>query len=77
MKKLRNEKELVKKAIAIGVEYGEKRGAVEWEPTDSATEKLEYIYRLLIHDELITPIPEDQVSQKAIRHKLALWASDQ
>ena len=77
MKKLKNEKELVKKAIAIGVEYGEKRGAVEWEPTDSATEKLEYIYRLLIHDELITPIPEDQVSQKAIRHKLALWASDQ
>ncbi len=77
MKKLKNEKELVKNAIAIGVEYGEKRGAVEWEPTDSATEKLEYIYRLLIHDELITPIPEDQVSQKAIRHKLALWASDQ
>ena len=77
MKKLKNEKELVKKALAIGVEYGEKRGAVEWEPTDSATEKLEYIYRLLIHDELITPIPEDQVSQKAIRHKLALWASDQ
>lgn len=77
MKKLKNEKEWVKKAIAIGVEYGEKRGAVEWEPTDSATEKLEYIYRLLIHDELITPIPEDQVSQKSIRHKLALWASEQ
>ncbi len=77
MKKLKNEKELVKKAIAIGVEYGEKRGAVEWEPTDSATEKLEYIYRLLIHDKLITPIPEEQVSQKSIRHKLAIWASKQ
>jgi hypothetical protein len=77
MKKLKNEKELVKKAIAIGVEYGEKRGAVEWEATDSANEKLEYIYRLLVHDKLITPIPEDQVSQKAIRHKLAIWASKQ
>jgi hypothetical protein len=77
MKKLKNEKELVKKAIAIGVEYGEKRGAVEWEATDSANEKLEYIYRLLIHDKLITPIPEDQVSQKSIRHKLAIWASKQ
>jgi len=77
MKKLKNEKELVKKAIAIGMEYGEKRGAVEWEATDSANEKLEYIYRLLIHDKLITPIPEDQVSQKSIRHKLAIWASKQ
>lgn len=75
MKKLKNEKELVKKAIAIGMEYGEKRGAVVWEPTDSANEKLEYIYRLLVHDKLITPIPEDQVSQKSIRHKLAIWAA--
>lgn len=77
MKKLRNEKELVKKAIALGVAYGEKRGVVEFEATDSANEKLEYIYRLLIHDKLITPIPEDQVSQKSIRHKLAIWASKQ
>ena len=75
MKKLKDEKELIKKAIALGMAYGEKRGAVEWEPTDSANEKLEYIYRLLCHDKLITPIPEDQVSQKAIRHKLAIWAS--
>ncbi len=77
MKKLKNEKELVKKAIAIGMKYGEKRGAVEWEPTDSANDKLEYIYRLLVHDKLLTPIPEDQVSQQAIRHKLAIWASRQ
>jgi hypothetical protein len=75
MKKLKNEKELVKKAIALGMAYGVKRGAVEWEATDSASEKLEYIYRLLVHDKLITPIPEDQVSQKSIRHKLAIWAS--
>ena len=77
MKKLKNEKELVKKAIALGVEYGEKRGAVEFEATDSAHEKLEYIYRLLIHDKLISPIPEVDISQKTIRHKLAMWASKQ
>lgn len=77
MKKLKNEKELVKKAMTIGMVYGEKRGAVEWEATDSANEKLEYIYRLLVHDKLITPIPEDQVSQQSIRHKLAIWASKQ
>ena len=77
MKKLKNEKELVKKAIALGVVYGEKRGVVEFEATDSANEKLEYIYRLLIHDKLIIPLPEEQVSQKSIRHKLAIWASKQ
>lgn len=77
MKKLKDEKLLVKKAIALGVAYGEKRGVVEFEPTDSANEKLEYIYRLLTHDKLITPVPENQVSQKTIRHKLALWASKQ
>jgi hypothetical protein len=77
MKKLKNEKELVKKAIALGVEYGEKRGAVEFEAADSANEKLEYIYRLLIHDKLIIPIPEIEISQKTIRHKLAIWASKQ
>jgi len=77
MKKLKNEKKMVKKAIALGVEYGEKRGAVEFEATDSAHEKLAYIYRLLLHDKLISPIPEIDISQKAIRHKLAMWASRQ
>lgn len=75
MKKLKNEKELVKKAIAEGVKYGENRGVVEFEATDSADEKLLYIYRLLVHDKVIQPIPEDQVSQKSIKHKLAIWAS--
>jgi hypothetical protein len=77
MKKLKNEKELVKKALEIGVGYAEKRGAVEFEPTDSAADKLEYIYRLLVHDKLLQPMPEDKVSQKSIRHKLAIWASKQ
>jgi hypothetical protein len=75
MKKLKNEKELVKKALTVGVAYAEKRGAAEFEPTDSATERLEFIYRLLVHDKLISPIPEEQISQQAIRHKLAMWAS--
>ena len=77
MKKLRNEKELVKKALELGMKYGEQRGAVEWEPTDSHADKLEYIYRLLVHDKVIQPMPEDQVSQQSIRHKLAIWASKQ
>ena len=75
MKKLKNENELVKKAIAAGVKYGEERGVVEFEATDSASEKIEYIYRLLCHDKVITPLPEDQVSQKSMKHRLAIWAS--
>ena len=75
MKILKNEKALVKKAITEGMKYGEKRGVVEFEPTDSATEKIEYIYRLLVHDKIIQPLPQDQISQLAMRHKIAIWAS--
>lgn len=77
MKKLKNEKELVKKAIEEGVKYAEKRGVVEFEATDSANDKVEYLYRLFIHDNVIHPLPEDQVTIKSMRHKLAIWASKQ
>ena len=75
MKALKNEKEWVKKAIAEGIKYGEERGVVEFEPTDSAVEKIEYIYRLLVHDGVIQPLPQEQISQKAMKHRLAIWAS--
>ncbi|MEJ2362640.1 MAG: DUF5062 family protein [Gammaproteobacteria bacterium] len=76
-KKLKNEAELVKLAIEAGVKYAEERGAAVFEPTDSQSEKILYIYRLLVHDKLIQPMPEDQVSQKTMRHKLAIWHSRQ
>jgi hypothetical protein len=75
MKKVKNEKELIRKAIDAGVKYAEARGAAEFEPTDSANDKVEYIYRLLVHDKLIQPIPEIQISQQTMRHKLAIWVS--
>jgi hypothetical protein len=77
MKKLRNEKELVKAAIIAGVKYAEERGAAVFEPADSASEKILYIYRLLVHDGIIQALPEDQVSQQTMRHKLALWYARQ
>lgn len=76
-KKLANENELLKEGIRLGMQYGVKRGVVEFEPTDSANEKIEYIYRLLVHDKLIQPLAKLDVSQKAMRRKLALWASKQ
>jgi len=77
MKKLKHESELVKEAILAGVKYGEERGVVEFEATDSAHAKIEYIYRLLVHDKIIQPLPEEQVSQKSMRHRLAIWVSKQ
>lgn len=77
MKKIKNEAELVKAAILAGMKYGEERGAVIFEPTDSASEKILYIYRLLVHDKIIQAMPEDQVSQLSMRHKLAIWYSKQ
>ena len=77
MKKLKNEAELVKGAILAGVKYAEDRGAAVFEPTDSASDKILYIYRLLVHDGLIQPLPEDQVSQQSMKHKLALWYARQ
>lgn len=77
MKKLKHEAELVKQAIIAGEKYGTERGVVEFEPTDSAQDKIEFIYRLLVHDKLIQPLPNDQVSQKSMRHRLAMWYSRQ
>ena len=77
MKKLKHETELVKAAIRVGMTYGETRGAVKFEPTESLNEKVEYIYRLFVHDKLIQPLPEEQVSQQTMRHKLAIWYSKQ
>ncbi|MGH8274410.1 MAG: DUF5062 family protein, partial [Gammaproteobacteria bacterium] len=42
---------------------------------DSAADKILYIYRLLVHDKLIAPMPEEQVSQQSMRHRLAIWYS--
>jgi|TARA_B110000285_G_scaffold222946_1_gene277757 hypothetical protein len=75
MSKLKNEKELLKKAIRVGMHYGENRGVVKFEATDSASDKIEYLYRLLVHDKMIVPLAPDQVSMLTMKHKLALWAS--
>ncbi len=77
MKKLKHEAELAKAAIIAGVKYAEERGAAVFEPTDSAADKILYIYRLLVHDKIIQPLPEDQVSQKTMRHRIAIWHAKQ
>lgn len=77
MKKLKHEAELFKAALLAGVDYAEGRKAVEFEPTDSASAKALYVYRLLVHDKVIAPMPEDQLSEKTVRHRLATWYAHQ
>lgn len=75
MNKLKHEAELVKEALKRGMDYGERRGVVEFEATDSQDDKLVYVYRLLVHDGLIQPLARGDESLPKIRHKLAMWAS--
>ena len=75
--KLRNEPELLKEAIRVGMIYAEKRGVAQFENTDSANQKVEYIYKLLAHDKLIQPLAKDQTDWPQMKHKLALWMARQ
>ena len=77
MKKVKNEALLLKEALRVGKIYAEKRSAAQFEDTDSLHDKLTFIYRLLVHDKLIQPVPPDQESELMIKHKLALWISKQ
>ena len=77
MKKLKHESALLKKAIVIGEKYAVNRGYDAFKQTDSAKEKIESLYRLLVHDKLMHPLPIDQESQPNMKHKLALWIEKQ
>lgn len=77
MKEIKNEKELLKRAVEVGQVYAEKRGAARFEESDSFHDRVLFLYRLLVRDKLIQPLPEDQVSQKTMGHKLAIWISKQ
>jgi len=75
MKKLKNEKQLLKEAIRVGLIYAEKRGAAEFDATDSHRLKIEFLYKLLVHDKQIQPLAKDQMGEPGMRHKLAIWIS--
>ena len=72
-KKLKNEKELLRLALEMILEDAVRRGVVEFEATDSHDLKIQYAYRLLVHDQAITPLPNEQISLPNIKHRLAMW----
>ncbi|MFK8049965.1 MAG: DUF5062 family protein [Halioglobus sp.] len=77
MKKIENEAELVVEALRVGAIYASKRGVAKFEATDSAKNKITYLYRLLVHDKLIQPLAKGQETEPNMKHKLALWISRQ
>jgi len=77
MAKLKNEAQLLKKAIEVAENYAKNRGYAEFASTDSAKDKVECIYRLLVKDQLIQPLASDQENGVNMKHKLALWISRQ
>lgn len=64
-------------ALAAAMKYAEDRSAVVFKPTDSTGDRLFYVYRLLVHDERLQPMPEDQVSEESLRHRLEMWYANQ
>lgn len=74
-KKLKNEKALLAEALNIITADAQRRGIVEFEPTDSHDLKVEYAYRLLVHDKQIAALPPDQLSLPKMRHRLAMWVT--
>jgi len=77
MKKLKNEAELLKKAITIGEGYAVNRGYNNFAATNSAKDKIESLYRLLVNDKLIQPLAVENEDQPNMKHKLALWIAKQ
>ena len=73
VKKLKNEAGLLKEALRLIMDDAVKRGVVEFEATDSHKLKIEYAYRLLVHDKEIIPLPADQRTLPNIKHRLVKW----
>lgn len=74
---LKQEAPLLKEAIRVGSVYIQQRGAGKFDPSDSMSIKVEAIYRLLVQDKLIVPLPSDKEDGTAMKHKLALWIEKQ
>jgi hypothetical protein len=77
MKKLKNEAELLKKAVEVAEKYAINRGYNSFASTNSAKDKIESLYRLLVNDKLIQPLAVDDEDQPHMKHKLALWIAKQ
>jgi hypothetical protein len=72
-RKLKNEPGLLREALRVIMEDAVTRGIVEFEATDSHNLKIEYAYRLLVHDKKIIPLPANELTLPNMKHRLARW----
>ncbi len=72
-KKLKNEAGLLKEALRTIMDDAVQRGIVEFDSTDSHDLKIEYAYRLLVHDKKIIPLAKDQMTLPNMKRRLAKW----
>lgn len=77
MKKIKNESALLKAALRVGERYAINRGFKSFSATDASKQKIEALYRLLVQDKMVHPLPEDQEDLLSMKHKLALWIQKQ
>lgn len=77
MKKYKHEGQLVKLAIEIGTGYAGKRGYKNFGQGISLKDKVECIYRLLVADKLIQPLPKDKEDGPGMKHRLVVWIAKQ
>lgn len=77
MKLHKNEAQILKFAMEIGVGYAKKRGYADFDKGISPKDKVECIYRLLVTDNLIQPLAKDKEDGPNMKHKLILWITRQ
>ncbi|MCU8068796.1 DUF5062 family protein [Shewanella sp. SM32] len=77
MKPHKNEAQILKFAMEIGVGYAKKRGYADFDKGISPKDKVECIYRLLVTDNLIQPLAKDKEDRPNMKHKLILWITRQ
>jgi len=77
MKPHKNEAQILKFAMEIGIGYAKKRGYADFNKGISPKDKVECIYRLLVTDNLIQPLAKDKEDGPNMKHKLILWITRQ
>lgn len=77
MKPHKNEAQILKFAMEIGIGYAKKRGYADFDKGISPKDKVECIYRLLVTDNLIQPLAKNKEDGPNMKHKLILWITRQ
>lgn len=63
--------------MTVGQNYAVKRGYKSFSETDSQDKKIECIYRLLVNDKLVIPLPESDENLLNIKKRLVKWIMHQ